>query len=141
MLIDAGLLTEDRLAEALVDARRAGMKLGGYLIRNGIISEPEIVDTISQQLRVPKYKPNDYPIVPELAQVVPGGIAQKYQVAPLEQKGSLLTIAMTDPTDLAALDTIEDMTNSEVVPVIATENDINSLMSALYGQRGRANAG
>ena len=72
-----------------------------------------------------------------MAKILPANVAQKWQVAPLEKRGSLLKIAMNDPTDLNALDAIEVLTNAEVEPVICTEQDLNSLLGALYGQYSR----
>ncbi|MFH1138460.1 MAG: ATPase, T2SS/T4P/T4SS family [Pseudomonadota bacterium] len=137
MLIEAGLLDGEKLSQALIEARKAKLKLGAYLIRNGIVSEPEIVDVVARQLKVEKYNPQKYPINLDLAKIIPANVAQKWQVAPLEKKGSLLTIAMNDPTDLNALDAIEVLTNAEVEPLICTEQDLNALLGALYGQYSR----
>jgi type IV pilus assembly protein PilB len=65
--------------------------------------------------------------------LIPFETAQKYMIAPLRKKGRLLTIAMTDPLDINALDTIEVMSNSEVEPVVCTEREFNQLTSGIYG--------
>ncbi|MCK5202657.1 MAG: Flp pilus assembly complex ATPase component TadA, partial [Desulfobacterales bacterium] len=60
-------------------------------------------------------------------------IAHKNQVAPLKRSGLLLTVAMTDPLDINALDTIEVYTNCEVEAVICTEQHLNQLLTTIYG--------
>lgn len=134
MLIEAGFLTEDRLRQALAEAKKSRMKLGQFLIRNGIVNENQIVDTVSQQLKVEKYNPNDYSVEMHLADIMNAEIAQKNQVVPLMKKGSLLLVAMPDPTDIIARDSLERMINCEVEPVICTEQQYNSLFSAMYGK-------
>jgi type IV pilus assembly protein PilB len=113
MLIDAEVLNEEQLRHFLDEQKKTGMKLGKLLIQQGILSETQMVDLLSQQLKIEKYHPDKYPVDLNLAQVFPADIAQKSQVAPLKKKGRLLTIAMTDPVDINTLDYIESLTNEE----------------------------
>ena len=133
MLIEERLLTEEQLNKALAEQSKAGLKLGQFLMRQGIISENQIVDILGRQLKLRKYHPDNYPFDMELAQLIPIDYAQKYQVAPLIKKGRLLTVAMNDPLDINALDTIEMLTNNEVEAVVCTEKELNQLISSLYG--------
>lgn len=133
MLIEAGLLTETQLQKALSEHKKADLKLGQYLVREGIISEAQIVDLLSRQLKLRQYRPDLYPIDVSLNQIIPHEIAQKYQVAPLRKSEFLLTVATADPMDIHALDAVEAHTNTEVEPVICTEQELNHLFSGLYG--------
>lgn len=133
MLIENRLLTEEQLKRALVEHKKAGLKLGQYLNRQGIVSENQIVALLSTQLKIEKYHPDDYPLDLNLARLIPAEMAQKYQVAPLRKKGRLLTVAMTDPLDINALDVIEIAANSEVEPVVCTEREFNQLVAGIYG--------
>ena len=135
MLVEAEVLTEEQLRRAVVEHRKAGLKLGQYLSRQGVVNENQIVDTLSQQLKIEKYHPDQYPIDMDLARMIPFETAQKLQVAPLRKKGRLLTVAMTDPLDINIMDSIEIMTNSEVEPVVCTEREVNQLINGLYGQK------
>ncbi len=131
----AELLTEEQLRQALAEHKKAGLKLGQYLSRQGMVNENQIVDTLSQQLKIEKYHPDQYPIDMNLARLIPFETAQKLQVAPLRKKGRLLTVAMTDPLDINTLDSIEITTNSEVEPVVCTEREVNQLINGLYGMQ------
>ena len=135
MLVENGLITEDLLQQALIDQRKAGLKLGQYLTRQGIVNEQQIIDMLSQQLKIAKYHPDDYPLDMELIRYIPIEVAQKYQIAPLRKKGRLLTIAIVDPLDINALDYIEVLTNSEVEPVVCSERELGQLISSLYGSQ------
>ncbi len=132
MLVEKNLISEDRLKQALIDQKKAGLKLGQFLTRQGIVSEQQIIDMLSQQLKLTKYHPDNYPLDVELAVFIPIEVAQKYQVAPLRKKGRLLTIAIVDPLDINAMDYIEVLTNAEVEPVVCSERELNQLISSLY---------
>jgi type IV pilus assembly protein PilB len=135
MLVESKLLTEEQLNHALVEQKKAGLRLGQYISRQGILSENLIVDVLSKQLKIEKYHPDLYPLDITLSNIIPFETAQKFMIAPLRKKGRLLTIAMTDPLDINALDTIEVMTNAEVEPVVCTEREFNQLTSGIYGMQ------
>ncbi|MGB8427200.1 MAG: ATPase, T2SS/T4P/T4SS family [Desulfobacterales bacterium] len=133
ILIEGGLLTPAQLEEALPYQKKSGLKLGQFLVREGIVSEVQIVEMISNQLNLPKYSTEAYELDAELANVIPADLAFRYQAVPLKKNHLLLTIAMIDPMDINAVDAIEVYTNNEVETVICTEQDLNHLLSTLYG--------
>ena len=133
ILVEGGLLTQRQLEEALPFQRKSHLKLGQFLAREGIVNESQIVDLVSSQLRIEKYRPENYAIDPDLVNFLPADIAYKYQAAPLKKNGMLLSIAMVDPLDINALDAIELYTNCEVEAIICSEQHLNHLLSSLYG--------
>jgi type IV pilus assembly protein PilB len=135
MLVEKGLLTQEKLTKSLADQKKAGLKLGQYLTRQGIVNEQSIIDLLSKQLKIQRYHPDNFPLDMDLVRTIPIDVAQKYQVAPLKRKGRLLTIAMVDPLDINALDFIEVMTNAEVEPVVCSEREVNQLIDSLYGSQ------
>jgi type IV pilus assembly protein PilB len=135
MLINAGLLTEDKLQLALSQHKKAGLKLGEYLIRESMVKESQVIDLISRQMKIKKYKPDDYPLDMDLARYLSSDEAMKYKAVPIEARNNLLRVAMVDPMDINALDSIEIMSNMEVEPVVCSEQDVNQLINSLYGVR------
>jgi len=133
MLIEAGLLNDEQIKQAIVDHKRTNMKLGQYLVREGFVSGSQVSDIISKQLKIKKYMPDDFPIDIDLSKSLPLELAQKFQAVPLRKANFLLTLAMTDPMDIKALDAIEVYTNMEVETVICTYQELNHLISSLYG--------
>ncbi len=133
ILVEGGLLTQKQLEEVLPSQKKSNLKLGQFLVREGIVSESQIVDLVSNQLRLEKYRPDKFTIDVDLANLLPADIAHKYQAAPLQKNGLLLTIAMMDPLDINALDAIEVHTNCEVEAIICTEQHLNQLLNSLYG--------
>lgn len=133
ILIEGGLLTQEQLRQALVSKRNTNLKLGEFLVRQGVLRESQLIDLLSDQLKIEKYHPEKYPLNLSLANVIPADIAQKHHVVPLMRKANLLTIGVTDPLDIRALDTVEAVTNIEVEPVICTDQQLNQLIGSLYG--------
>ncbi len=133
MLVEANLMTEEQLKLAVIDHKRNNLKLGQYLVREGIVSGSQIADLISRQLKISKYYPDHYPIDMSLAEVIPLELAQKYQAVPIAKTSYLLTLAMTDPMDIDSLDAIEVYANMEAEAVICTYQEWNHLLGSLYG--------
>ncbi len=133
MLIESGLLTDEQLKNALVEQKKAGLKLGQFLIRNGIVNENQIVNMLSLQLKICRYHPDLYPLEMQLASLFPVDIAQRFQMAPLKKRGRLLTLALTDPLDINTMDHVEMLTNLEVEPVVCTEREVKQLIDSIYG--------
>jgi len=133
ILVEGGLLTQKQLEDTLPFQKKSHLKLGQFLVREGIVSESQIVDLVSNQLRLEKYRPDRYTVDVDLANLLPADLAHKYQAAPLQKNGLLLTIAMVDPLDINSLDSIEAYTNCEVEAIICTEQHLNQLLNSLYG--------
>ena len=132
ILVEGGLLTQKQLEQALPFQKKSKLKLGQFLVREGIVNESQIVDLVSTQLRLEKYRPDQFTVDVDLANLLPADIAHKYQAAPIQKNGLLLTIAMMDPLDINGLDAIEVYTNCEVEAIICTEQHLNQLLNSLY---------
>ncbi|MBC2752800.1 MAG: Flp pilus assembly complex ATPase component TadA [Desulfobacteraceae bacterium] len=133
MLMESGLMTEFQLNQAVLNQKKSRLRLGQYLIREGVVSESQIVDLISRQLRIAKYDAIRFPIDVTLAGTLSAETAQKHQMVPIQRDHHLLTVAMTDPLDIEALDAIEASTGMEAEAIICTEQELNQIMSSLYG--------
>ena len=133
MLVDAGLLTENQLEQILFRSDAKTMRLGEYVTSRGLVRKEQIVDLLSRQLHVPRYQPEKYPVQMDLATLLPIEVAQRYSVVPLQSENGALTVGMSDPTDIHAFDTVEQITQCEVVPVLCTDQEINQLTNSIYG--------
>jgi len=135
ILIEATLLTEAQLKQALVGQKKAGLRLGQYLIQRGIVRESQLIDVLSKQLKIDKYSPDKYPTDPDLIELLPLDVCQKNKVIPLRKKKNLLTVAMVDPMDINALDNIEFIARMEVEPVVCSEREMSQLIRLIYGMQ------
>ncbi len=133
ILVEGGLITEKQLQSALPLQKKTKLKLGQFFVQQGLLTETQIVRVVSSQLNMEQYSAIKYALDTELANIIPADLAYKYQVAPLNKSGLLLTVAMLDPMDINAIDAIEVYTNNEIETVICTEQDLNQLHAGLYG--------
>ena len=121
LLLKEKRITPDQLQEALNYQKANGGKLGYHLVKLGIVQDDEITSLLSKQYGVPSINLTEFEIDPSVIRLVPAETAQKYQILPLSRSGATLTIAMTDPTNVFAMDDIKFMTGYNVEPVVASE--------------------
>ncbi len=133
ILIKESLITQDQLQKALDYQRANGGKLGSCLTKMGFITDDDITGVLSRQYGVPSINLKYYEIDPTVIKLIPQDTAVRYQVVPLSRVGSVLTIAMTDPTNVFAMDDIKFMTGFNVEPVVASESAIGDAISRFYG--------
>jgi type IV pilus assembly protein PilB len=133
LLLKQKLITQDQLETALKLQREEGGKIGEALVRVGAVSEGDITETLSQQFGVPSIDLAHFEIDPAIIKVVPGEVARKYGVLPVNKTGATLTIAMGDPTNVFAMDDIKFMTGYNVEPVVASEIALRKAIDKHYG--------
>jgi type IV pilus assembly protein PilB len=133
LLVKAKLVTPEQVDAALLSQRTEGGKFGEALIRIGAASEQDITETLSQQFGVPSIDLAHFDIDPSIIKVVPGEVARKYGVLPVNKTGATLTIAMSDPTNVFAMDDIKFMTGYNVEPVVASEASLRRAIDKHYG--------
>jgi type IV pilus assembly protein PilB len=133
LLVKAKLVTQDQVDAALKSQREEGGKFGEALVRIGACTEADITETLSQQFGVPSIDLSHFEIDPNIIKIVPGEVARKYGVLPVNKTGATLTIAMGDPTNVFAMDDIKFMTGYNVEPVVASEIALRKAIEKHYG--------
>ena len=133
LLLKAKLVTQDQVDAALKSQREEGGKMGEALVRVGAVTENDITATLSQQFGVPSIDLASFEIDPAVIKIVPGDVARKYGVIPVNKTGATLTIAMGDPTNVFAMDDIKFMTGYNVEPVVASEVALRKAIDRHYG--------
>jgi len=133
MLIKAGILTPQKLQEALEYQKTNGGKLGLNLVKMGYVKEEDLTRILSQQYGVPSIHLAKVEVDDAVVKLIPSEVAQKYLIMPVSRTGSTLTIAMVDPTNVFAMDDIKFMTGYNVEPVVASEVSIKDSIDRYYG--------
>jgi type IV pilus assembly protein PilB len=142
LLLKEKRITPEQLQEALNYQRQNGGKLGFNLIKLGYVKDEEITALLSKQYGVPSIALTQFEIDPAVVKLVPAETALKYQIVPLSRAGATLTIAMTDPTNVFAMDDLKFMTGYNVEPVVASETAVVEAIQKYYGKAaGNGNGG
>src|SRR3954465_6562642 len=134
LLLKEKRITPAQLQEALNYQKTSGGKLGYNLVKMGFVKDEEITALLSKQYGVPSINLAQFQIDPAVVKLVPPETAQKYQIIPLSRSGATLTIAMTDPTNVFAMDDIKFMTGYNVEPVVASETAVIEAIQIYYGK-------
>ncbi|HOY66146.1 MAG TPA: type IV-A pilus assembly ATPase PilB [Candidatus Ozemobacteraceae bacterium] len=132
-LIAEGLINEEQLQQALALQKKSGKRLGAVLVEMHLVTEHDIVQILSKQLKIPYIDLSNYLIDPVIAKLVPEHIAKRHMLIPINKVGNKLTVAMVDPLNIIAIDDIQLMTGLMVKPVVATQSDINKALQDAYG--------
>jgi type IV pilus assembly protein PilB len=132
-LIHEGLINEEQLQQALALQKKSGKRLGAVLVEMHLVTEQDIVQILSKQLRIPFIDLSNYLIDPVIAKLVPEHIAKRHMLIPINKVGNKLTVAMVDPLNIIAIDDIQLMSGLMVKPVVATHTDINKALQDAYG--------
>jgi type IV pilus assembly protein PilB len=141
LLLKEKRITPEQLQEALNYQKANGGKLGLNLIKLGFVKDEEITALLSRQYGVPSINLADFEIDQAVIKLVPAETAQKYQILPLNRSGATLTIAMTDPTNVFAMDDIKFMTGYNVEPVVASESAVTEAIQRYYNLAAKVAGG
>ena len=132
LLLKEKRITPAQLQEALNYQKTNGGKLGFNLVKLGFVKDEEITALLSKQYGVPSINLTQFEIDAGVIKLIPSETAHKYQIVPLSRSGATLTIAMTDPTNVFAMDDIKFMTGYNVEPVVASETAVTDAITRYY---------
>lgn len=137
ILIKGKLIKQKDLDKALELQKKSGGSLGKMLVDMGYISQKDLMVVMSQQLNIPPINLTKYKVDKEVLQLIPEKIARQYSLLPISKIGKMITVAMSDPLNIFAMDDIKILTNFKIDLVIATENDIREAINKYYGSHAQ----
>jgi len=136
LLVANNLITRENLASSLEEQKESSgqLRLGTILIKNGFISEQDLTSFLSKQYGVPSINLSELEVDPAVTKIIPGDVAQKYQIIPVNRAGNTLIVAMSDPSNIFAVDDIKFMTGYNIEVVVASEAAIKAAIDKFYDQ-------
>lgn len=136
LLVDAGVVTQEQLGEALKKQRELGLRLGQTLIELKFTNENEIAEALHQQMGFPIAHIREAKLAPEVIALLPEAIVRKHNVLPVEldeDNPNILRVAMSDPLDILAMDDLGIVTNMQIEAMVATPSDVHFGIERYYG--------
>ncbi len=106
LLLDEKLVTQPQLDEAIRVQKEQGGFIGQILVKLGFVTQSAVASCLVKQCKIPHLSLLDYDIGAEVLKLVPEDVCLKYHLLPIDKLGRILTVAMVDPLDLDALDSI-----------------------------------
>lgn len=136
MLVDAHVLSQDKVEEAVKLQANSGKRLGAVLLENGYITETQLIDVLKIQLGIDFIDVNKETIDPSMASIVPKSVAEQYHVVPIKLEKDKLILAMEDPLNFRALEAVKQITKYKVTPYIAYASAVERAILVLYENEG-----
>ncbi|NQT06529.1 MAG: Flp pilus assembly complex ATPase component TadA [Candidatus Omnitrophica bacterium] len=133
ILMDSKLIKKAELERALIIQKEKGGNLGKILIDNGYVTQKDLMIVLSQEFNIPPINLSKYNIDPSLILQIPERFARHYMVVPVSRIGNHMTVAVSDPMNIFAVDDVKAMTKCEIDLVISTESDIRNAIEICYG--------
>ncbi|WP_144461910.1 GspE/PulE family protein [Siminovitchia fortis] len=131
LLVESGLITEQQL-ETTLRRKSPEEKLGDALLQEGHITEQQLAETLERQLGIPRINLYQYPMDPEVIQLIPRDLAKRHQVMPIRKENHKLFVAMADPMDYFAIEELRMATGYQIIPALATKEELQRTISKHY---------
>ncbi|HSC86956.1 MAG TPA: type IV-A pilus assembly ATPase PilB [Polyangiaceae bacterium] len=132
LLVREKLISLQQLRQAQEEQKKTGQNLGYALARLGYVNDEEITNFLSNQYRLPAVNLDEYEIDGEVIKIVSKEVCFKHGIVPVSRSGSSLIVAMSDPTNLHAIDDIKFLSGYNVEPVVASETAIQAAIERYY---------
>jgi type IV pilus assembly protein PilB len=136
LLIRENLISMSQLRKAQEAQQKEGGRIGYHLIKTGGIEESKLTEFLSKQYGVPAINLKEFDVDPEIIKLVKKEVAEKYQIIPVNRAGSTLIIAMSDPSNIFAIDDVKFTTGYSIETVVTSEVAIKEAIERYYAEKG-----
>lgn len=134
ILIKNGIITQDALQRAEEEATTSGVRLEKYLIEKKLVHNTDMTLALSEYLKMSPITLAHFTPNPQLLELIPRETMSKRLVIPIAKMAKTLVVALGDPFDLMAIDEIATITQMEITPLIAPENEVSNALSKLFAE-------
>ncbi len=138
LLVRRSVITFEQLAAANAYHKRNGGQLATTLVRLGFVTDDDLTTHLHKEYRLPVIDPLSVEPLPEVLSLIPHPLARKHEVMPISLTGSTLTLAMSDPSNLGALNECKFLTGCDIRIVLAPARGIQKAIERHYNAREKA---
>ncbi len=136
ILVDLGYLTEDQLWDVLENQKQSpGEVIGMIAVRMGLVTEAQVTEALAEQWGMPVVNLEETNIPPKVLELVPQTMAELYKVMPISLVNEVLTVAMADPQNVAALDDLRNFLGHDIRGAVSSEADVDKAITRYYLER------
>ncbi len=136
ILVDLGHLTEDQLWDVLEEQKQSpGEIIGQVAVRMGLVTDAQITEALAEQWGMPVINLAETNIPPKVLELVPETMAEIYKIMPVSLRDDVLTVAMADPQNMAALDDLRNFLGVDVKGAVSNPHDVERAREKYYAQR------
>jgi type IV pilus assembly protein PilB len=136
ILVDLGYLTEDQLWDVLEEQKQSpGEIIGQVAIRMGLVTDVQVTEALAEQWGMPVVNLAETTIPPNVLEIVPQTMADIYKIMPVSLKNNVLTVAMADPQNVAALDDLRNFLGYDVRGAVSNLQDVEQAVTRYYADK------
>ena len=132
LLVETKMITATQLQEALKEQAQTGKKVGEVFVEKGWVTEQDVLEVLEFQLGIPHIDLSKYIIEQKVATLIPENMARRHMILPVKVEGKQISLAMSDPLNMFAIDDVRLTTKMEVQPMIATARDITRAINQVF---------
>lgn len=132
LLLEVDMISPKQLESAIEVQKKTGEKLGSILTKLGYVTEDDIIQVLEFQLGIPHVKLEKYNIEKSAYLSIPESISRRYVLIPIKKEKGILTVAMSDPLNVFAIDDLNIYSGLEIQPVIASYDDVMKAIDKYY---------
>ncbi|MFH1355226.1 MAG: hypothetical protein ABIH19_03665 [Candidatus Omnitrophota bacterium] len=132
LLIERGIINQRQLDKALAVKKERGGLIGEVIVELGFAKEEDIAQTLTAQYGFPYLPLGSYDVNPEVANIIPGRVARQYLLIPIDKIGNNLTLAMSNPLNVQAIEDVEMLTGCSIQTFVSTSSEIKKAISKYY---------
>ncbi len=129
ILFKAGLVEKKVLIDAIKASRAQGKRLGQFLLEKGLLDEKTLTKAIAKQFGLKYMNLDTTPVSPEVMKLIPEDLIKKHNILPLGVENGRLKLAITDPMDLDAMDSVRFRTNKELELYVVSPSKVRSFIT------------
>ena len=138
MLLEEGLLNLEQLESALALQKTEGGFLGRILVKQGYVSQEAVASALVKQCKIPHLNLLEYEIGQDVLALIPEEVCRGYNLLPIDKLGRILTVAMVDPLDLAALQAIREVCPElRIKPILCNWEHYEQVLQKVYANNGK----
>ena len=132
LLLDRKIISERQLQKALAIQKDKGGLIGGILVLLGFATEEQIAQSLTTQFGYPYLPLTNYEIDVKTVKLIPENVAVQYNMIIIDKIGNSLTVAMSDPLNIHAIEDVELITSCKVQVFVSTQTDIKESIKRYY---------
>jgi len=134
LFINNKVISKAQLDSALKIQKEKGGSLKAIFVQLGFVTEKDLISVLSQGLGIPSISLSRFKIEPALLTLIPRDVANKYQIIPVSKVGKMLTIAMSDPLNIFAIDDLRSITHLDIGIIIASNKEVQDAIDQYYAE-------
>jgi type IV pilus assembly protein PilB len=134
LLVKRGLITQAQLTKALEHQGESGGALSTALVKLNFVSDADLTAYLQKEYRLPLVDPAGMDLPPEVLRLIPAALVNRHHLVPISLSGSSLTLSMSDPSNLVAINEVKFLTGYDVKVAVAATSSVTAAIGKFYDQ-------